>query len=186
MIIEHYDVDGVWWSVLRSGNPRRVRFAPIPATINYCEKHDYERAKKLGACDPGTGHDSFLKGITVRVDAYCTQRTHRQLLRYNFIVPVSAMSLEIMAIEALQDDMLTELMSPVIRDTLRVRCELEGRDGILGDIPLNMRMGISFITNYLQLKTILLQREHHKNPEWRAFCEWIMTLPHFKELTGNE
>jgi hypothetical protein len=95
------------------------------------------------------------------------------------------MSLEIMAIEAVNDDMLTELLSPVIRDTLRVRAETEGRD-IMGDIPLNMRMGISFITNYLQLKTILLQREHHKNPEWRAFCEWIMTLPHFKELTGNE
>lgn len=41
-------------------------------------------------------------------------------------------------------------------------------------------------TNYRQLKTIYHQRKKHRLPEWRSFCEWIETLPMFKELClGN-
>lgn len=30
--------------------------------------------------------------------------------------------------------------------------------------------------------TMYLQRKNHRLPEWRAFCEWVLTLPMFKEL----
>jgi len=45
-------------------------------------------------------------------------------------------------------------------------------------------MVMRITTNYLQLKTIYRQRKNHKLPEWRIFCDWILSLPEFKELTG--
>ena len=36
------------------------------------------------------------------------------------------------------------------------------------------------------LKTMWYQRHDHKLPEWRKFCDWILTLPKFSELTGIE
>jgi hypothetical protein len=41
-------------------------------------------------------------------------------------------------------------------------------------------------TNYRQLKTIYHQRKNHRLPEWREFCEWILTLPLFKALCIKE
>jgi hypothetical protein len=39
-------------------------------------------------------------------------------------------------------------------------------------------------TTYQTLLNILHQREHHRLPQWQYFCEWIVRLPYFKELTG--
>ncbi len=39
-------------------------------------------------------------------------------------------------------------------------------------------------TNYAQLLNIYLQRHNHRLQVWRDICEWILTLPYFKELTG--
>lgn len=39
-------------------------------------------------------------------------------------------------------------------------------------------------TNYQTLLNMLNQRRHHKLPSWQYFCNWILNLPYFKELTG--
>ena len=46
---------------------------------------DYKRARHLGNAIPGSGHDCFLKGITVQFDLQVPEYIWRQLDRYHFI-----------------------------------------------------------------------------------------------------
>jgi hypothetical protein len=53
------------------------------------------------------------------------------------------------------------------------------------NLPSGYEMWMTISTSYLQLKTMYLQRKGHKLKEdWGAFCEWVLGLPSFKELTG--
>ena len=40
--------------------------------------------------------------------------------------------------------------------------------------------------NYAVLKNIYHARKNHKLDEWHTLCEWIETLPYFKEICINE
>lgn len=54
---------------------------------------------------------------------------------------------------------------------------------IVSNAPLGLEKWMNINTNYLQLKTILQQREDHKLKEdWGTFCEFIKSLPRFEEL----
>lgn len=39
-------------------------------------------------------------------------------------------------------------------------------------------------TNYQTLFNMYKQRNQHKLPQWQYFCNWIINLPYFQELTG--
>jgi hypothetical protein len=41
-------------------------------------------------------------------------------------------------------------------------------------------------TNYQTLLNIYKQRAKHTLPSWQQFCDWIINLPYFQELTGIE
>ena len=41
-------------------------------------------------------------------------------------------------------------------------------------------------TNYQTLLNMYKQRRQHRLPQWQQFCDWIIHLPYFKELTGIE
>lgn len=54
---------------------------------------------------------------------------------------------------------------------------------ILSNCPQGLMKTMRVTTSYLQLKTIYLQRRHHKLKEdWGAFCDWCLTLPNFEEF----
>ena len=55
---------------------------------------------------------------------------------------------------------------------------------LLYNIPSGLELTDHIVTNYGQLKTMWYQRHNHRLPEWRKFCDWILTLPRFCELTG--
>lgn len=38
------------------------------------------------------------------------------------------------------------------------------------------------LASYQALRRIYLQRLNHRHPDWKVFCDWIETLPHFEEL----
>ncbi|MGL5713833.1 MAG: hypothetical protein ACRCX2_12495 [Paraclostridium sp.] len=57
---------------------------------------------------------------------------------------------------------------------------------IISSLPSGFEMEMEIVTNYLQLKTILDQRKYHKLPDWHEFCNWIESLPNFKEFTTKE
>ena len=53
---------------------------------------------------------------------------------------------------------------------------------VLYNVPSGFELTARMTTNYQQLKTIYSQRKSHKLPEWKAFCNWIETLPCAKEF----
>lgn len=57
---------------------------------------------------------------------------------------------------------------------------------IISCLPSGFEMEMEIVTNYLQLKTMYQQRRYHKLPDWHVFCDWIESLPNFKEFTTKE
>ena len=55
---------------------------------------------------------------------------------------------------------------------------------LVASLPCGFCLCATMTTNYQQLKTMYRQRCNHKLKEWHVFCDWILSLPHFKELTG--
>lgn len=61
--------------------------------------------------------------------------------------------------------------------------EYEAFMRLRSNLPCGFEMWETVTTNYLQLKTIWIQRRNHKLKEdWSAFCDFIESLPGFKEL----
>ena len=56
---------------------------------------------------------------------------------------------------------------------------------ILYSNPAGFRLTAKMTTNYRALKTIYRQRKDHRLPEWRAFCQWVETLPYAYFITGK-
>ena len=56
---------------------------------------------------------------------------------------------------------------------------------ILYSNPAGFQLTARMTTNYRQLKTIYLQRKHHRLPEWKEFCKFIETLPYSELITGS-
>jgi len=56
---------------------------------------------------------------------------------------------------------------------------------VRANLPSGFEMWMTVRSNYLQLKTMYLQRKNHKlREDWGAFCDWIKDLPKFVKLTG--
>ena len=53
-------------------------------------------------------------------------------------------------------------------------------------LPESYNMRATVFTNYQVLKTIYHARKNHKLNCWIEFCEWIETLPYFKEVCLEE
>ncbi|MGL6065945.1 MAG: hypothetical protein ACRC0R_02625 [Cetobacterium sp.] len=58
---------------------------------------------------------------------------------------------------------------------------------VISNAPLGLMQFEAVTTNYLQLKTMYHQRKNHKLKEdWGYFCNWIESLPYFKEIVLGE
>lgn len=65
--------------------------------------------------------------------------------------------------------------------------EYEAFMTLRSNLPCGFEMWETVTTNYLQLKTIWIQRRNHKLKEdWGTFCDFIESLPQFKELVLNK
>lgn len=49
-------------------------------------------------------------------------------------------------------------------------------------LPTSYNQRRTYCLNYEVLANIYFARRNHKLDEWRAFCDWILSLPYFKEI----
>ena len=147
------------------------------------------RAKRLGNTPIGSGHDNFLKGITVVFDVDFTNKVWVQAERYHWFEIISSMS-TVHALTKTQIDeyMFCEWTDKVIIDRLieiqKTYTKNPTKDNLLRllySCPAGITVRAGITTNYRQLKTIYEQRHNHVLPEWREFCQFLLTLPHFAE-----
>lgn len=70
-----------------------IRASGLPKTIGRKEAHlRWDRARALGKATPASGHDCFLKGISVHVDIRAGRNWWIQFMRYHFQDTVSSQS----------------------------------------------------------------------------------------------
>ena len=149
-----------------------------------------KRALNLGSAAAGTGHNNFLKGIIVQMDVNAPQYWWQQAQRYHWFDFVSSMSkvhcLTKMDIDSMCDSTVTETaklnLVGAIQDYTEGKIDF---DTMMCNVPMGLHLTARMTTNYLQLKTMYAQRQHHKSKEWQEFCKWVNTLPMSYLITGG-
>lgn len=181
-VVSNVLIYGLDESIKRSKYPKSV-------DIDTCTTEPTERTVGLGSAKPGSGHDCFLKGITVQFDLTYTVKAWTEAERYHFFEFVSSQStMHCLA----KFDVANQYISYVDPRIIKVMVELVDTYNRTGDAedylrclysnPCGFRLTAGMSTNYLQLKTIYQQRKNHRLPEWKEFCAWCETLPMFMKL----
>lgn len=187
-------------SIIKSNNPmimepRRYRGEELT-------KQDLKRAVNLAQVPPNTGHDCYLKGISVKFDVNFIQSVWQQFKRYTWFDFISSCStmhrITKMNLEDQQCDCsYLAYVLDVYNETTEfpVNLVVNGKLATIDNkrdlfeevskaIPSGFRLWGSITTNYLQLKTIYAQRKNHKLSDARNFCKWVETLPMSELITG--
>lgn len=187
-------VYGLERAVKASGNPMRVKIDTSEAN-----EKDFLRASRLGSTNSGEGHDNFLKGITVQLDVAAPLYWWKEAQRYHWFDFISSQStmhclLKFDVSSQCVDDTdpkILERMKELVEEYNQIQDDDEHKDEkkakwrvLVASLPCGFCLCATMITNYQQLKTMYRQRCNHKLKEWHVFCDWILSLPHFKELTG--
>lgn len=187
-------VYGLERAVKASGNPMRVKLDTSEAN-----EKDFLRASKLGTCQNGLGHDNFLKGITVQLDVIAPLYWWKEAQRYHWFDFVSSEStmhcllkfdVEAQCVSE-TDPLILKRMEELIAEYNAIPQDDEHKDELkskwrvlVASLPEGFCLGATMVTNYQQLKTMYIQRRHHKLKEWHVFCDWCEKLPRFLSLTG--
>jgi hypothetical protein len=200
MEITNVEVYGLIPSVIASSYPMKTNrpneweFEEEIQDICMLEENNKRLTKafQLGSTPKGEGHDNFLNGIIVQFDVDFTIKAWTEAERYHFLDFVSSMSTMHKLTKFNLDEAYVEHVDPrIIRIVKQLQAEYhdnptkENKLKLLYSNPVGMKLTARMTTNYRQLKTIYSQRFNHGLPEWREFCEWVLTLPYFKELTGK-
>ena len=166
---------------------------PMAPDINICNENITNTVKKLGNCEVGSGHDQFLTGIIVQFDLTFSVKAWTEAERYHFFDFVSSQSTMHRITKFDLDKAYNEYVDPRIVEIMKEKVADFNKETepvirgqkyleILYSNPCGFRLTARMTTNYRQLKTIYYQRISHRLPEWREFCEFVETLPNFKEL----
>lgn len=165
----------------------------------------------LANAAPGSGHDQFMTGIIVQFDLTFSNKAWVEAERYKFLDFVTSQSTMHRitkfdldkAYMPYVDKRIVAVMKEKVKDYNDLMTDIkklkeEGKDtSTLNDLanqkyleilysnPAGFRLTAKMTTNYRALKTIYQQRKDHRLPEWRAFCDWVRTLPHADFITGK-
>lgn len=192
--VKIYDLEE---SLIASGYPMRTELAAAAVT-----EKDLSRAQRLvDATKTGNGaHAQFMTGIRVAFDLTCSNKMWVEAERYRFLEFVSSQSTMHRITKFDLEDQYNEYVDPRVIDIMKKKVnvynELVEKKAdpelikrkyleILYTNPAGFTLTARMTTNYRCLRNIYMQRKDHRLPEWRAFCEWIETLPYAKELLIN-
>lgn len=150
---------------------------------------DLERATTSAHNPLSSGHCNFLSGILVSFDIEMPQYLWMQFERYHFKQIVSSQSKMHRITKMDLDDQCNEYVLPQIKAILKdminqynANPSQESFQKIISNTPMGLNLTARINTNYLQLATIRNQRHKHPLIEWHYICDWIDSLPKFKEL----
>lgn len=186
------------WNIYNLENAIRASKYPMSADVDKLNSEITDTVKKLGSQPRGSAHDNFLHGILVSFDLTCSNKMWVEFERYHFIDIVSGQSTMHrikQIVNTMSDDNspFNDYVHPSIINVIIHLAQNYENDPtperyleLLYNIPSGLELTDHIVTNYGQLKTMWHQRHNHRLPEWRKFCDWILTLPKFSELTGIE
>lgn len=184
--VKIYDLEE---SLVASGYPMRVE-----AVMREPDEKDYRRGTKLveATLDGNTAHHQFLTGIRVNFDLTFTNKGWVEAERYRFLEFVSSQSTMHRITKFDLDKAYNEYVDPRVVEIMKELIDKYNENPtsenylkVLYTNPAGFKITARMTTNYRCLRNIYIQRRNHRLPEWRAFCEWIETLPYAKEFLIN-
>lgn len=177
------------------GLEESIRRAKYPMAVDASKPNTEltKGIKNLAQSAKGSGHDQFLTGIIVQFDLTFTVKAWTEAERYHFLDFISSQSTMHRITKFNLDQAYIDYVDPRMVDIMKEKVNIYNENPspenylkVLYSNPCGMKLTAGMTTNYRQLKTIYAQRRTHRLPEWRAFCEWIETLPLAKELIIGE
>lgn len=159
-----------------------------------CQKalNHIRRVCNLGSAKPNSGHDCALKGIVVNVNIEANQSFWLQWERYHHQDTISSMSTMhcLTKFEKLEE-MFNKNVDPRTLAILNEYIEkynenptMENFEKVIDNCPQGIELCRRVSLNYLQIKTMLSQREFHKMSSWsKDFVEFTAQLPYFEKFT---
>lgn len=153
------------------------------------------RACNLGGAIPSSGHDCVLKGMAVHVNIKADQSFWLQWERYSFQDTISSMStMHCLCKFVRLDEMFSPYTDPRSIAICNEYIEKYNNDPtpenfhkVIHNCPEGIELTRRVSTNYLQLKTMLNQREFHKMYSWsKDFVNMCKELPYFYEFIGRD
>lgn len=192
--IENTFVYGLERAVKASGNPMRTEIE-----LGELHEGDIKRAKLLGQAKTGEGHDNYLKGILVHVDITAPFFWWKEAQRYHWFDFVSSQSTMHSLMKFKIEDRCVKdtdpRVFPILNELVEKYNNTSDEDkvakkavwrSLIATLPSGFCLTATMTTNYQQLKTMYFQRRYHKLDEWHTFCDWCLTLPHFKQFIIRE
>lgn len=165
---------------------------PMSVATEECRGEYTKTIERLAKSPKGSAHDNFLKGILVRFDLTFTVKAWTEAERYHWFEIVSSQSTMHRISEMNYDECMIEYVTENTVNEMKRLLETYNENPtsenylmLLYNCPVGIKLTAGMSTNYQQLKTIYAQRKNHKLPEWRAFCEWIKTLPYSELIAGD-
>ena len=157
-------------------------------------ENDLNLMKRLAKA--GSDHRKFLRMITVTVDItaplywvaeHDTYKIGTTRNSCSFMHRGTAKKFELSDFSFENSKTAKELRRTITKlNKLRTKY-IETRDesvfrAIRQLLPSGYNVRYTWHTNYEVLANIYFARRNHRLPEWRAFCDWILSLPYFKEI----
>lgn len=181
-LVENIEVYGLDESIIRAKFPMSTELEKLNNEVT-------TGILALARSNTGEGHDQFLTGITVQFDLTFSNKAWVEAERYRFLYFISSQSTIHRMSRFKLDEQYNEFVDPRIIEVVKELQEQYNNETdaekkkelylkLLYSNPAGFKITAGMTTNYRQLKTIYQQRKNHKLPEWRAFCEWMKTLPH--------
>lgn len=177
-IVSNVYIYGCATSIIASGYPMAKEVSKEDMDDRVITEQDKRRAIRLASVASGSGHDCFLKGITVQFDLTFSKHTWLEALRYHWFDVISSQStmhcLSTMKIKYMPwtDKSVIDAFQQVLDRYIAESTE-ENWLAMIYSYPVGLQLTARMSTNLLQLKTIYKQRNNHRIPEWRVFCQFI-------------
>lgn len=178
-----YDLDE---SLIASGYAMRTELVAREP-----DEKDVKRAMSLTKASNGNGaHGQFLTGVRVAFDLTCTNKMWVEAERYRFLEFVTSQSTMHRIAKFDLSKQFNEYVDPrsieiveELKNKYNENPTSENYLRLLYSVPSGFELTARLTTNYRCLLNIYVQRNDHRLPEWREFCEYIRrTLPYFDEL----
>lgn len=178
-------------SLIAAGYPMRTKIQNMDEPF---QKNDWERALSLTKAvkNDNQAHGQFLTGIRVSFDLTFTNKAWVEAEKYRFLEFVSSQStmhcITKFDIDNQYIKYTDKRMIEIMKELIAKYNETPSSENylkVLYSNPCGFKITARMTTNYRCLMNIYQQRKSHRLPEWRAFCDWIESLPYSELITGE-
>ena len=189
--------------VLRPSVPNEVMDFYFDNETNlelYCSKFDHyiRRGMILGGVKSGTGHDCMFKGVQFNMIIQFPLFWLKEYQRYHFTDIISSQSTMHKMTEFDLDVVYDDRVDPFVKERMKYLVnkykampnskEKEKLwETIIATNPSGFQLVQGITMNYLQVKSMVLQRKHHKLDEWsKDLVPYLRELPFYKLFLEGE